>query len=154
MEGVSLDLTPNSVDIYRFLKFAAFFLPVDSLKSFSPLVDDTPAFSVPFRPYDWSGYPASAVHGLYPGPAPSVHGLYAEPGARVLHASSAYAQLALRTYGRHTAGSLLFHDGGPLHSHHLEAHREAPPDVLCASLVLNGAYKCVKCSKVRHRRKW
>ncbi|XP_019748706.1 zinc finger protein Gfi-1-like isoform X2 [Hippocampus comes] len=120
----------------------------DSLKSFSPLVDDTPAFSVPFRPYDWSGYPASAVHGLYPGPAPSVHGLYAEPGARVLDHSSAYAQDALRTYGRQNAGSLLFHDGGPLRAHHLEAHREAPPDVLCASLVLNGAYKCVKCSKV------
>ncbi|XP_077389734.1 zinc finger protein Gfi-1-like isoform X1 [Festucalex cinctus] len=120
--------------------------PVDSLKSFSPLVDDTPAFSVPFPPYDWSGYPPPAVQGLYPGAAPSVHGYYAEPGAQVLHHSSAYAQ---QSYGRHAAAaSLLFHDGGPLHAHHLEAHREAPPDVLCASLVLNGAYKCVKCSKV------
>ncbi|XP_068508266.1 zinc finger protein Gfi-1-like isoform X1 [Syngnathus scovelli] len=123
--------------------------PVDSLKSFSPLMDDTTAFSVPFRPYDWSGYSTPVVQGLYPATVPSVHGFYAEPGAQVLQQSSAYAQQALRTYGRHAvaAASLLFHDRGALHAHHLEAHREAPPDV-CASLTLHGAFKCVKCSKV------
>nr|XP_061790257.1 zinc finger protein Gfi-1b-like [Nerophis lumbriciformis] len=109
--------------------------PVDSLKSFSPLVDDTPAFSVPFRPYDWSGYQAPAAQNLYPVPPPLAHGFYAERDAEVLRQHpSAYAQETLQTYGRHAA-SFLFHGA---------QHRDAPPDVL----MLNGAYKCVKCSKV------
>ncbi|XP_061540873.1 zinc finger protein Gfi-1-like [Phycodurus eques] len=101
--------------------------PVDSLKSFSPLADDAPGLSVPFRPYDWCGYPPPAFHGFYPGPAPSAHGFYAE-----------------HSLGRHAAASLLFHDGGPPHAR----RREAPPDVACAGLLLDGAYKCVKCGKV------
>nr|XP_057928453.1 growth factor independent 1A transcription repressor b isoform X2 [Doryrhamphus excisus] len=121
----------------------------DSVKSFSPLADDTQPFAAPFRPYDWSGYAGPAVQGLYPGveveraPASSVQGFY--PGDPV-H-SSVFAHETLRTYGRHAA-ALLFQEGG-LHTAAHDIHESRPPpDVLCTSLMLNGAYKCVKCSKV------
>lgn len=47
-------------------------------------------------------------------------------------------------YGRHAA--LLFPEGG-LHAN--TRNVKAQSDLLCSSLMLNGAYKCVKCSKVR-----
>ncbi|XP_041646710.1 growth factor independent 1A transcription repressor b [Cheilinus undulatus] len=130
--------------------------PVDSEKSLSPVVDETQPFTVPFRPYAWSSYPGPGLRpllqqSLHPsmevdrGPGPIT--FYAD---RSTHpALDSYRSLGEDAYGdyrRHTAAAaaaLLFPDGG------LKAHSgKAPSDLLCSSLILNGAYKCVKCSKV------
>lgn len=132
---------------------------VDSEKSLSPLVDETQPFTVPFRPYAWSSYPAP---GLRPLVQQSLHpGLEVDRGPAAALAfygdrsrtSGLYAERSLgeETYGdyrRHTAAAaaaaLLFPDGG-LHGNSVKAQS----DLLCSSLILNGAYKCIKCSKVR-----
>uniref|UniRef100_A0A672IS52 C2H2-type domain-containing protein n=1 Tax=Salarias fasciatus TaxID=181472 RepID=A0A672IS52_SALFA len=84
---------------------------------------------------------------------PGSHGLL---GDRRAH-PALYAERALvveESYGdyrRHAAAAaaaaaaLLFPEAG-LHAKSQEA--KAPADLLCSSLILNGAYKCVKCSKV------
>ncbi|XP_029938947.1 LOW QUALITY PROTEIN: growth factor independent 1A transcription repressor b [Salarias fasciatus] len=151
--------------------------PVDSEKSLSPLVEETQPFTVTFRPYAWSSYPEPRVRPLAepqqgllhhhhhhhhhhhpPGveadnEGPGSHGLL---GDRRAH-PALYAERALvveESYGdyrRHAAAAaaaaaaLLFPEAG-LHAKSQEA--KAPADLLCSSLILNGAYKCVKCSKV------
>lgn len=72
--------------------------------------------------------------------------------------SALYADRTLgeETYGdyRRQAAALLFPEGGV----HANTHNvKAQSDLLCSSLMLNGAYKCVKCSKVRmgiHTHTW
>ncbi|XP_037625320.1 zinc finger protein Gfi-1-like [Sebastes umbrosus] len=133
--------------------------PVDSEKSLSPLVDETQPFSIPFRPYAWSSsYPGP---GLRPPVQQSLHpGL--EPGDRGPAALSFYgdnrsthpALYAEETYGdyrRHAAAAaaaMLFPDGG-LHgkAHNVKAQTQSNL-LQCSSLILNGAFKCIKCSKV------
>lgn len=62
-----------------------------------------------------------------------------------LFADRALGEETYSEYRRHAA-ALLFPERG-LHG---KAHNvKAPSDLLCSSLILNGAYKCVKCSKVR-----
>lgn len=129
--------------------------PVDSEKSLSPLVDEAQPFTVPFRPYAWSSYPGPGLRplvqqGLHPGMevdrGPAGMTFY---GDRNVH-SGLYSDQALseEPYGgyRRHATALLFPEGG-LHG---KTHNvKAQSDLLCSSLILNGAYKCVKCSKVR-----
>uniref|UniRef100_A0A8C2ZLJ8 Growth factor independent 1A transcription repressor b n=1 Tax=Cyclopterus lumpus TaxID=8103 RepID=A0A8C2ZLJ8_CYCLU len=128
--------------------------PVDSEKSLSPLVDETQPFAIPFRPYAWSSYPGP---GLRPLVQPSLHtGMEVERGPAALSFygdrsthSALYADRALgeetyRDYRRHAA-ALLFPEGG-LHGKGHAA--KAQSDLLCSSLILNGAFKCIKCSKV------
>lgn len=126
--------------------------PVDSEKSLSPLVDETQPFTVPFRPYAWNSYPGS---GLRPLVQQSLHpSMEVDRGPAAMAFRSAHSALYAdqtlgeETYGdyRRHAAALLFPEGG-LHgnSHNVKA----PSDLLCSSLILNGAYKCVKCSKVR-----
>lgn len=119
---------------------------MDSDKSLSPLVDESRPFTVPFRPYAWSGYSAP---GLGPLVQPSLHpGMEADLGfyGDVSGRSALLAEEeSFHSYRRHQA-ALLFHDRG------LKAHEaKAQPDLLCPSLILNGAYKCIKCSKVSTR---
>ncbi|TNN72865.1 Zinc finger protein Gfi-1 [Liparis tanakae] len=132
--------------------------PVDSEKSLSPLVDETQPFAIPFRPYAWSSYPGP---GLRPLVQPSLHpGMEVERGPaaaalsfygdRSTH-SALYADRALQgeeTYGdyRRHAAALLYPEGGLMHGKGHTA--KAPSDLLCSSLILNGAFKCIKCSKV------
>lgn len=128
---------------------------MDSEKSLSPLVDETRPFAIPFRPYAWSSY---TPPGLRPLVQQSLHtGMEAERapaalafyGDRSAH-SALYAERTMgeETYGdyrRHNA-ALLFPDGG---LHEKARSAKAQSDLLCSSLTLNGAYKCIKCSKVR-----
>lgn len=139
----------------KFQLTSVFIPPVDSDKSVSPLVDETQPFAVPFRPYAWSSYRGPGFRplvqqSLYPGVdvdrGPTSIGFY---GDRSAH-SSLYAERALEeetysNYRRHAA-ALLF-PGGGLHPKTNDV--KAQSDLLCPSLMLNGAYKCVKCSKVR-----
>ncbi|PWA14501.1 hypothetical protein CCH79_00011054 [Gambusia affinis] len=133
--------------------------PVDSEKSLSPLVGETQPFTVPFRPYAWSSYPGPgpelevrrpmaqrSLHaGLEVDASPAVLALYAD---RSCHpAVFAERALAEEPYGdyRRQAAALLFPEAG---LHGKAADGKARPDLLCPSLILNGAYKCVKCGKV------
>ncbi|XP_034567120.1 growth factor independent 1A transcription repressor b [Notolabrus celidotus] len=128
--------------------------PVDSEKSLSPLVDETQPFTIPFRPYAWSSYPGPGLRPLVQQSLHSSMEVDRGPGAlsfygdRSTHpALDSYRTLGEEAYGdyRRHAAALLFPDGG-LHG---KAHSvKAPPDLLCSSLILNGAYKCIKCSKV------
>lgn len=116
-------------------------------------MEDSQPFTVPFRPYDWSSYPGSALRPLVPQSlhpnaqgdrGPAGMGFYADRRAHPgLYADQALGEESY-SYRRHAA-ALLFPDGA-LHG---KPHLKAPPDLLCSSLVINGAYKCVKCSKVR-----
>ncbi|KAK9519830.1 hypothetical protein VZT92_022535 [Zoarces viviparus] len=128
--------------------------PVDSEKSLSPLVDETQPFAIPFRPYAWSSYPAPGLrplvqHNLHPGMemerGPAALAFY---GDRSAH-SALYADRTLNeeTYGdyRRHAAALLFPEGG---LNGKARNVKAQSDLLCSSLILNGAYKCIKCSKV------
>ncbi|KAK5906631.1 hypothetical protein CesoFtcFv8_004559 [Champsocephalus esox] len=127
--------------------------PADSEKSMSPLVDETQPFSVPFRPYAWSSFPGPGLRpppllqqSLHPGlevdRGPAALGFY---GDRSSH-PALYAERSMgeEAYRRHAA-ALLFPEGG-LHG---KSHSgKAPAALLCSSLILNGAFKCIKCSKV------
>ncbi|XP_030583643.1 growth factor independent 1A transcription repressor b [Archocentrus centrarchus] len=128
--------------------------PVDSEKSLSPLVDETQPFAVPFRPYAWnSSYPGPE---LRPPVQPSLHtgievergpaamGFYGDRSAhQALYADRGLGEKTFGSYRRHAA--LLFPEAG-LHgkSHSVSGQS----DLLCSSLLLSGAFKCVKCSKV------
>ncbi len=118
-------------------------------------MDETQPF-VPFRPYAWGSYPGPGLRplihqSLHPSMdvdrGPTTMAFY---GDRSTH-SALYADRTLgdeTNYGdyRRHAAALLFPEGS-LHdkSHNLKAQS----DLLCSSLILNGAYKCIKCSKVR-----
>ncbi|KAM7388733.1 hypothetical protein PAMP_024887 [Pampus punctatissimus] len=125
--------------------------PVDSEKSLSPLVDETRPFTVPFRPYAWSSYSGTGLRplvqqGLHPGVevdrGPVAMAFYGERST--LYAERALGEETFSEY-RRQAAALLFPDRGL----HEKAHEEkAPSDLLCSSLILSGAYKCIKCSKV------
>ncbi|XP_031728773.1 EVI5-like protein isoform X1 [Anarrhichthys ocellatus] len=128
--------------------------PVDSEKSLSPLVDETQPFAIPFRPYAWSSYQAPGLrplvqHNLHPGMeverGPAALAFYGDRSAySALYADRTLNEETYGDYRRHTA-ALLFPEGG-LNG---KAHNvKAQSDLLCSSLILNGAYKCIKCSKV------
>lgn len=137
-------------------KLYLIFSPVDSEKSLSPLVDDTQPFAVPFRPYEWSSYPAVALRPplvqqtLHPSsleldgrPAPL--GFYLDGSRSSLYAERTVCEDPYVDFGRHTA-ALLFPDRGLSAKPHAV---QAQSELLCPSLMLNSAYKCVKCTKVR-----
>ena len=136
------------------LKFylTSLFLPaVDSEKSLSPLVDDIQPFTVPFRPYAWSSFTGPGLRslvqqGLHPGvevdTGPAAIPFYGDR-------SSLYTEQALgeETYRRQAAAAALLFPERRLHGKNQEV--KASSNLLCSSLILNGAYKCVECSKVR-----
>ncbi|XP_029001910.1 growth factor independent 1A transcription repressor b [Betta splendens] len=123
--------------------------PVDSEKSLSPLVDESQPFTVPFRPYAWSSYSAPGLRplvqqSLHPSVevdrGPGAMGFYGDVSGH----SALFAEEEGYNYRRHP-GVLLFHDRGL----HTKTHDvKAQSDLLCPSLILNGTYKCIKCSKV------
>lgn len=130
--------------------------PADSDKSLSPLVDETQPFAVPFRPYAWTSCTGPGLRALQP---QSLHSnrevdRCAAPVSLYVDRSShpaLFADLDLggETYGdysRHAAVLLLPEAGLGLHRQ--PTGGKTQQDLNCSSLVLNGAYKCVKCSKV------
>ncbi|KPP72788.1 zinc finger protein Gfi-1-like, partial [Scleropages formosus] len=137
---------------------------VDSDKSFpadDPSVDETQPFAIPFRPYAWSSYPGSELRHLvqqtYPHRAVSLDrggalGLYDDRGAETPLFGDRPAAGGL--YGDYSAASGLFDRGTPprlFADHELRGKVpaiKAESELLCSRLLLNGAYKCIKCSKV------
>lgn len=138
------------------------FLSADSEKSFSPSVDETQPFEVPFRPYAWNNYMGSEIRHL-------VQQTYHHPlelernssipyyGDRVIDASlfpergsvaggySTYSSAA--GHFDRAAATGLYSDSS-LQCKVPDIKAEA--DILCSRLMLNGAFKCIKCSKVRN----
>ncbi|CAB1438375.1 unnamed protein product [Pleuronectes platessa] len=123
--------SPDYEDIWRPPSPSA--SPADSDKSLSPLVDETQPFTVPFRP----GAAAISFYGDHG----SHSALYTE---RVL-GEEAYGEYRRHAAAAAAAAALLFPDGGLQGKAH---GAKAPSELLCPSLILNGAYKCIKCSKV------
>ncbi|XP_072246278.1 growth factor independent 1A transcription repressor b [Leuresthes tenuis] len=127
--------------------------PVDSEKSLSPLVAETQPFNIPFRPYAWSSYPGPGLRPLVQQslhtrreldrcPAPMA--IYGDRSTYpALFADRALGYESYGDYRRHSA-ALLFPEEG-LHGKTHDVKTQS--DLLCSGL-LNGAYKCVKCSKV------
>ncbi|XP_037325182.2 growth factor independent 1A transcription repressor b [Pungitius pungitius] len=124
--------------------------PVDSEKSLSPLVDETRPFAIPFRPYAWSSYTPPGLRplvqqGLHTGRAPAALAFYGDRSAHsALYADNTTGEETYGDYRRHNA-ALLFPDGGLQEK---ARSAKAQSDLLCSSLVINGAYKCIKCSKM------
>uniref|UniRef100_A0A3P9LLT4 Growth factor independent 1A transcription repressor b n=1 Tax=Oryzias latipes TaxID=8090 RepID=A0A3P9LLT4_ORYLA len=123
--------------------------PADSDKSLSP-VDESRPFTVPFRPYAWSSYPGPALRPLMQqslhssldlNGAPSSLALFRDEGSHMaLYAERTLREESYCDYRRHAA--LLLPAEAGLH------RDKAQPDLLGPNLLLSGAYKCVKCSKV------
>lgn len=121
--------------------------PLVSEKSLSPLVDDTQPFTVPFRPYAWDS-PPGPRHLLQQqqqqGLTQNRTDLDRSPGSVGFYGDRSpviYPEDGYGDYRRHTA-ALLFPEA--------KGHEaKSQTDVLRSSLILNGAFKCVKCSKVR-----
>lgn len=122
-------------------------------------MDEAQPFAVPFRPYAWSSYPRPGLgplvqQGLHAGlevdRGPAALAFFGEQRAAHpgLYSERVLGEEAYGDYRRHAAAAaaLLFPDRGLRGKAH---GAKAPSDLLCPSLVLNGAYKCVKCAKVR-----
>ncbi|CAB1324073.1 unnamed protein product, partial [Coregonus sp. 'balchen'] len=132
----------------------------DSEKSLSPSVDETQPFPVvPFRPYAWNSYSGSDIRHLV---QQSLHHQHHHPmdlkrcpaigyyGDRAIEPTlfnrspvaendSDYRSAAgLSEVGLYSEGNL----------HGKSPGIKAESDLLCSRLILNGAYKCIKCSKV------
>lgn len=119
----------------------------------SPMVDDGQPFTVPFRPYDWSSYPGVALRpplvqqSLRPAsmevdPRPAAVSFYVDRNRSSLYAEPTACEDPYGDYGRH----VMFPDRG-LSAKARSA--QAQSELLCPSLMLSSAYKCVKCTKVR-----
>ncbi|KAG8436728.1 hypothetical protein GDO86_007715 [Hymenochirus boettgeri] len=126
-------------------------------KSPCPSVDESPPYSVPFKPYAWDeltrselrhlvhSYRPAALNrsqslGLYgerEDPAPPTALYSADRPPRGLYED--YRQ-AMERYGDPRVPPPLF--GEKAQSIKMES------DLLCTRLLLNGSYKCLKCSKV------
>ncbi|XP_056133393.1 growth factor independent 1A transcription repressor b [Lampris incognitus] len=133
--------------------------PADSEKSLSPSVDETQPFTVPFRPYAWSSYSGSDVTHLAQRTFPcNVHADGSPPlafcgdrtGEPPLFPDRPLREEEDYTAYRHGAclydvAPGLFPDGGL----HRKPHDvKSQSELLCSRLLLGGAYKCIKCSKV------
>lgn len=131
-----------------------FFSSTDSAKSFSPCVDETQPFAVPFESWS-SSYSGSEMRQLVRQNFNHHHPSLSYYGERVIGASlfgergsstNIYANYESTTnlFERPPAAPGLYVDR--------EIHRpEVKTDTagLCTRLMLNGAFKCIKCSKVR-----
>ncbi|KAK0138659.1 Zinc finger protein Gfi-1 [Merluccius polli] len=165
--------SPDYDDFWRLPSPSA--SPVTSDKSLSPSVDETQPFVVPFRPYAWSGYSCSDLRQLAQQsfrrrdtdsdrgcPSLSFHedrgcpslSFHEDRGASLsFHEDSTDKRTvgddSYGEYGPAGGGydrAAVFFPDGTLHGkpHDLKTSSE----LLCSRLILNGSYKCVKCSKV------
>ncbi|XP_024275292.1 growth factor independent 1A transcription repressor b [Oncorhynchus tshawytscha] len=139
--------------------------PVDSDKSLSPSVDETQPFAVPFRPYAWNSYSGSDIRHLV---QQSLHHQHHHPmdldrspalgyyGDRAIEPTLFEGSPVPENYSDYRAAACLFdrttapgvglYSEGNLQGKSSEIKAES--DLLCSRLILNGAYKCIKCSKV------
>ncbi|XP_067086867.1 growth factor independent 1A transcription repressor b [Osmerus mordax] len=150
------DRSPDYEDLWRPPSPSA--SPVDSEKSLSHSVDETQPFAVPFRPYAWStSYPGSDTRHLV---QPYHHHIDVERNPPLGFYSDRSIEQSLFTernlgaenYSDYRASAGLFERNaipalfteGNIHG----KSSEIKTDLLCSRLILNGAYKCIKCSKV------
>ncbi|CAL8309499.1 unnamed protein product [Lota lota] len=148
--------SPDYDDFWRLP--SASLSPVNSEKSLSPLADETQPFVVPFRPYDWNNYSGSDLRQLL---QQSFHNrdVDLDKGASLSFNEASANKSALfaersgeENYSeyRPTVGvfnqAQVFYPDEVLHGppHELKT----PSELLCSRLILNGTFKCVKCSKV------
>ncbi|KAL4608315.1 zinc finger protein Gfi-1 [Arapaima gigas] len=134
--------------------------PVDSDKSFTVdehSADEAHPFAVPFRPYAWSSYPGSELRHLvqqaYPHHTVSLDragalGLYDDRAAEPPLFGERPPAAGL--YGEYSPGSGLFERGTPtrLFTDGNVPEIKSESELLCSRVLLNGAYRCIKCSKV------
>ncbi|KAL1022645.1 hypothetical protein UPYG_G00030440 [Umbra pygmaea] len=136
--------------------------PVDSEKSLSHSVDETQPFAVPFRPYAWNSFSGSEIrhlvqqslhhqphHSMDLDRSPAV-GYYGDRAIEpslfdISPVSENYSdyRAACLFEGSTTPGVGLYSEGN-LHG----KNPDIKSDLICSRLILNGAYKCIKCSKV------
>uniref|UniRef100_A0A8C1WJ34 Growth factor independent 1A transcription repressor b n=1 Tax=Cyprinus carpio TaxID=7962 RepID=A0A8C1WJ34_CYPCA len=134
----------------------------ESEKSFSPSGEETHPFAVPFRPYAWSRFSGCEIRQLVQHTfnhhrsldlerptAPAYYSdrvvessLFSErgSGATVYNSYGSTATL----FERSTASGL--YDNSSILGKGTEI--KSSSDVMCSRLLLNGAFKCIKCSKV------
>ncbi|XP_023672426.1 zinc finger protein Gfi-1 isoform X2 [Paramormyrops kingsleyae] len=161
-EGSMCGRSPDYEDYWRPPSPSA--SPADSEKSFTVdehTVDENHPFAIPFRPCAWSNYSGSELRHLvqqtYPHHPVSRDrsaslGLYDDRSTDTsLFTERASVAGLYNDYG--SATSLFERSSTPrLYADH-NLHSKVPDikaesDLLCSRLLLNGAYKCIKCSKV------
>lgn len=135
--------------------------PAESEKSFSPSVEETQPFAVPFRPYAWSSYSGCEIRQLVQHTLNQHHTLDLERPTPPTYYSDRVVEPSLFTergtgtgiYNSYSSTSSLFerasaslYDDSSIMGK--GAEMKASSDVMCSRLLLNGAYKCIKCSKV------
>ena len=131
---------------------------VNSEKSLSPLSDETQPFVVPFRPYAWNSYPGSDLRHLVQHSLQQQHDAdhsasrsFTEDHKAPLFAERTgeedYGDYRPTTMGVFNRTPVFFPPDEVLHGPPHDPLK-TPSELLCSRLILNGAYKCVKCSKV------
>ncbi|XP_060775815.1 growth factor independent 1A transcription repressor b isoform X1 [Neoarius graeffei] len=125
----------------------------DSEKSFSPSVDETQPFVMPFEPWS-NSYSGSEMRQLVHQNFNHHHPSLSYYGERMI-GPSLFGERGSSTsfYGNYESATNLFERPAAASGLYVdrEVHRpEMKTDTagLCARLVLNGAFKCIKCSKV------
>ncbi|KAG1940914.1 zinc finger protein Gfi-1b [Pimephales promelas] len=128
-----------------------------SAKSFSPSVEETQPFAVPFRPYAWSRYSGCEIrqlvhtlnhhHSLERPTPPAYYNerAHVEPSLFTERGSGAGIYGSTATLFERATASGFYDDSSILGK---GTEIKSSSDVMCSRLLLNGAYKCIKCSKV------
>lgn len=134
----------------------------ESEKSFSPSAEESQPFAVPFRPYAWSRLSGCEIRHLvqhtlnhhhsldldrttppaYYNDREAESSLFNERGSgtSIFNSYSSTATL----FDRATASG-LYDDRNTLGK---GTAMKSSSDAMCSRLLLNGAFKCIKCSKV------
>lgn len=133
--------------------FLFFFPSTDSEKSFSSGVDETQPFAVPFEPWS-NSYSGSEMRQLVRQNFNHHHPSLNYYGERVI-GPSLFGERGSSTsiYGNYESSTNLFERPAAAPGLYVdrEIHRpkmKTDTAGLCTRLMLNGAFKCIKCSKV------
>ncbi|XP_041126444.1 zinc finger protein Gfi-1-like isoform X1 [Polyodon spathula] len=126
----------------------------DSQKSLSPSADESHPFSIPFRPYAWSDYPGSELRHPVLQKRSTALALYGENGSDTALFSERSSVMGL--YNNYSSATGIFERKSPTRRYpeHGRRLQDKAPEIksesgqLYTRLLLNGSYKCIKCSKV------
>ncbi|XP_026863531.1 growth factor independent 1A transcription repressor b isoform X1 [Electrophorus electricus] len=136
--------------------------PADSEKSFSPSADETQPFAVPFRTYAWGSYSGSEIRQLVEQRFSQHPALDLERSTTLNYYSERVVEPPLLNergpgsgiYGNYDSSANPFERAtGPglyvdRNTHGNGADMKTDTARICSRLILNGAFKCIKCSKV------
>ncbi|KAK1796763.1 hypothetical protein P4O66_009778 [Electrophorus voltai] len=135
--------------------------PADSEKSFSPSADETQPFAVPFRTYAWGSYSGSEIRQLVEQRFSQHPALDLERSTTLNYYSERVVEPPLLNergpgsgiYGNYDSSANPFERAtGPglyvdRNTHGNGADMKTDTARICSRLILNGAFKCIKCSK-------